>query len=146
MSLVSEIKTQMFAAMKAGRTVEKEVLRVVLGELTMAEARAGQELSADDGIAILKKLVKSNEETLNLVSDAAKRGDLEQELAILRAYLPKTLGPDEIVAALAPVLDGIRGAKSDGQATGIAMKHMKSLGAEVEGKDVGAAVSRIRKG
>ena len=39
----------------------------------------------------------------------------------------------------------IKAAGNDGQATGIAMKQLKSQGAVVNGKDVGAAVALLRK-
>jgi hypothetical protein len=38
----------------------------------------------------------------------------------------------------------VKAAGNDGQATGVAMKHLKSLGAEVNGKDVSAAVRQLR--
>ena len=69
---------------------------------------------------------------------------LRQEITVLESLLPKTLTEDEIVAALDPVAEAIKGAKADGPATGIAMKHLKSSGAAVDGKTVSGAVRRIR--
>ena len=63
---------------------------------------------------------------------------------MLEELLPKTLDADGIVALLEPVRDAIRAAANDGQATGVAMKHLKTTGAAVQGKDVGDAVRRIR--
>ena len=94
--------------------------------------------------AILKKLVKSNQETLSSSEDAEQKKTLEQEISILQSFLPKSLGVDEIVTALAPVADAIKAAGNDGQATGVAMKHLKSTGAVVGGKDVSEAVKKIR--
>ena len=67
------------------------------------------------------------------------------EMEILATYLPKSLSLDEIVQALAPVKAEIKAAGNDGQATGIAMKQLKSTGAIVNGKDVGAAIKELRK-
>lgn len=141
--LVDDIKKRIQAAMKAGNTLEKEVLRVVLGEIQTEEARGTK---ADDALAerVLKKLVKSNRETLQSATDAEQKAALEGEIAILQELLPKSLSVDEIVQALAPVADAIRGAGNDGQATGIAMKHLKASGATVDGKDVAQAVKRLR--
>jgi hypothetical protein len=58
--------------------------------------------------------------------------------------LSKTLGVPEMVAALAPVAGAIKAAGNDGQATGVAMKHLKSAGASVDGKTVAEAVKQIR--
>ena len=51
-----------------------------------------------------------------------------------------------LVAALASVQDAIKAAGNDGQATGVAMKELKKLGAVVNGKDVSAAVKKLRGG
>jgi uncharacterized protein YqeY len=142
--LLDEIKAQMFKAMKAGALVEKEILRVAVGEITTEQAREGRKGNDEESQAILRKLIKSNEESLAVSEDPAKRAVLEQEVQVLAAFLPKSLGVDEIVAALAPVVEAVRAAGNDGQATGVAMKHLKGLGAPVGGKDVAEAVKRLR--
>jgi len=141
--LVDQIKQRIQAAMKAGNTLEKEILRVALGEIQTEEARGAQ---ADDALAtrILKKLIKSNRETLESATDAEQKSTLESEIAILQQLLPRSLSVEEIAAALAPVADAIRAAGNDGQATGVAMKHLKASGAEVDGKDVAQAVKALR--
>jgi hypothetical protein len=144
MALVDDIKQRMFLAMKAKNEIEKEILRVLLGELQMAEARSGKPTADRDAVAVARKLVKSNEETLNVAEDAAQKATLEAELAVLRSFLPSTLGPDENVEALAPVSDAIRAAGNDGQATGVAMKHLKAAGAPVDGRDVADVVKKLR--
>lgn len=142
--LLDEIKRQMMAAMKAHDTTTKEILRVAVGELTMAAERAGGAQGDELAQGILRKLVKSNQDTLALTTDAAQQDVLRKEIAVLEALLPKSLDVDGIVALLEPVRDAIRAAGNDGQATGVAMKHLKTTGAVVQGKDVGDAVRRVR--
>jgi uncharacterized protein YqeY len=142
--LLDEIKAQMFKAMKAGAIVEKEILRVAVGEITTEQAREGRKGNDEESQAILRKLIKSNEESLAVSEDPDKRAVLEEEVRVLLSFLPKSLGVDEIVAALAPVVEAVRAAGTDGQATGVAMKHLKSSGAVVGGKDVGEAVKKLR--
>ena len=144
MALVDQIKARMFQAMKAGNNVEKEILRVAMGEITTDAARPGRKGDDDEAQAILKKLVKSNEESLQASQDEAQKATLRAEIEVLNGFLPKSLGVDEIVAALAPVAEAVKSAGNDGQATGVAMKHLKSLGAVVNGKDVSAAVRNLR--
>jgi len=145
--LIDEIRERVKQALLNKRELEKDVLRVALGELQTAEARSG-ELSAGDEEKVLRKMVKSISESIGLIeSDPAKAEQLDrlkQEKEILDALLPKTLSPDEIEAALAPAIDDIKGVDNDGQATGIAMKHLKSQGASVSGKDVSAVVRKLR--
>jgi len=138
--LIDEVKSAMFAAMKAGNVVEKEVLRTALGDATST----GEKPEDPQMQAVLKKLVKSNEETLAAAVDVAQKERLVQELTILRRFLPSVLTVEQIQAALSPVADAIKGSAGEGPATGIAMKHLKGQGAVVEGKDVSAAVRALR--
>jgi len=142
--LLDDIKARMFKAMKAGDTLEKEILRVAVGEITTEAAREGRQGSDEEAQAILRKLVKSNEETLVTLAPGEKHDALTRENQILRDFLPKSLSEDEVVAALASLTEQLRAAGNDGQATGIAMKHLKASGALVEGKVVTKAVQRVR--
>ena len=138
--LVDQIKSRMFAAMKAGNTVEKELLRTAIGEATAT----GEKPDDAQMTALLRKFVKGNEETRAATTDAATQARLSQELEILKRFLPQTLSVEQIKAALEPVLDAIRSASGEGPATSIAVKHLKSVGALVEGKDVSIAVKALR--
>ncbi len=138
------IRERIVAAMKGGRVLERNILKVALGELETTETRTGKDLPEDQAITIVRKLVKSNEESLAVITDEARCDKLKQEIAILNELLPQVLDVDAIVAALADQADAIRGAKADGPAIGMAMKHLKASGAVVEGKDVGTAVRQIR--
>lgn len=142
--LVDDLKKRINAAVKDGDTVARDVLRLALGEIQTAEARKNAPLSEDDARAAIKKLVKSNQETLGLVGQGERADTLRHELEILESLLPKALSPDEIVAALAAHRDAIKAAANDGQATGIAMKHFKASGTAVNAPDVTAAVKAIR--
>jgi len=142
--LIDQIRARAKAAMKSKDTVAREILRVALGEVQTEEARREGNLDEAAVQKILRKLMKSNTETLAATEDPERRATLEQENAVLESLLPKTLNEDEIVAALAAVAEDIRAAKADGPATGLAMKQLKSEGAAVDGKTVAAAVKRMR--
>jgi uncharacterized protein len=144
--LVDEIKARMFRAMKAGNVVEKEILRVAIGEITTEAARDGRRGDDEEARAIVRKLIKSNDESLATVPTPEGRAVLEEENRILAEFLPKTLGVDDILRALEPVHAAIKAAGGEGQATGVAMKHLKAAGASVNGKDVAEAVKRVRSG
>ena len=144
MALLDQIKARMFQAMKSGNVTEKEILKVAMGEITTDAARVGRKGDDEEALAILKKLAKSNEETIEASQDEAQKAQLRAEIEVLNTFLPKSLGVDEIVAALGAVADAVKAAGNDGQATGVAMKHLKSLSAVVNGKDVSAAVRQLR--
>lgn len=143
--LLEEIKKRMFAAMKADRKVEKEILRVCVGELETVASRSDKPLNLEEEQAVLRRILKSNEESLGLTEEAEQCGVLVQEIDVLRSFLPSSLSVLQIQDALAPVLDAIRAATGDGPAVGIAMKQLKLSNARVEGKDVAAAVKQLRE-
>lgn len=141
--LLDDIRTRLKAAMKNQRTVEKEILRVALGELQTIEAR-GEAIDDALVLRVVKKLLKSNRETLDATTATADRAALEEEIVVLESLVPKSMSVDDIAAALAPVADQIRAAGNDGQATGIAMRHLKGAGIAADGKDVAEATKRLR--
>lgn len=142
--LKDDMKAAMMAAMRAGQKVEKGILRVALGEIQTIEARSGEASSDAEGEKILRKLIKSIGESRDAAADEAQKATLREEIAVLERFLPKTLSVEEIIAALAPVTDALLGAGNDGQATGMAMKHLKSTDAVIEGGDVSVAVRKMR--
>lgn len=144
MALLQTIKEQIIEAMKAKDTLTRDLLRVAQGDIEMHHTRTGEHMTDEQAQKVVRKLIKSNEETIEHTTDPAGIEKLNKEIAILEALLPRTLGVDEIVAALAPVQDDIKAVGNDGQATGVAMKHLKPQGLVVEGKDVSAAVKQIR--
>jgi uncharacterized protein YqeY len=145
MSLAAEIKKAMFAAMKAKNDVEKEIFRVALGEIDTALSRSDSEQLSDAEVqSILKKLIKSNREAHDATSDEATRAKLLQENAAIERFLPKALSVPQIVQLLESVKAQIQAAPSAGPAMGIAMKVLKTSGAEVNAADVTRAIEQLR--
>lgn len=145
MDLLDEIKKRMFAAMKAGNTTEKEILRVAVGEITTQVGRESRDLGVEEIRAILKKMVKSNRESLES-APAEQHPVLLQEIEILESFLPRNLEPKAIVDLLEPDRAAISSQKALGPAMGIAMKRLKASGASALAKDVEIAVESIRGG
>jgi uncharacterized protein len=143
--LVDDIKKRAAAAVKQGDTVTRDVLRLALGEIQTAEARKNEPASEEEAAAALRKLIKSNEETLTALPEGDERiAVLKREIEVLSSLAPAQLSVPQIIEALAAQVAAIKAAGNDGQATGIAMKHLKASGADVKGTDVGVAVKQIR--
>jgi len=142
--LIDDIKKRIIVAMKARNTQERDILKVVLGDLQMVETRKAQDLTDVESQAVVRKIIKGNREMIEAVQDDEVIQRMNQEIAILDTLLPRSLSIEEILEALAPVADAVKAAGNDGQATGVAMKQLKSTGAEVQGKDVAAAVQQMR--
>lgn len=97
----------------ASKAVEYNVLTVLIGELETAASRDRSEITNDKVIAGIRKLVKSNTETLKLVANPK----LVRENAYLETFLPVGMTESQI-----------RDVFKDSGATniGAAMKALKS--------------------
>jgi uncharacterized protein YqeY len=149
MTLKETVREKFEQAKRSGQREQKNLLSVILGDISTAEARTGKELSDADVEKLLRKMVESNSETLTQLKSHRRAGDpqaavLEREISFLKTLLPQTLDADAIAKALEPVRAEIVGAKNDGQATGIAMKHLKGLALNAQGQDVSAVVKQMR--
>lgn len=89
MTIQQKIKADLKIAMKEKDVDRKETIRVVMGEFARMETK---ELSDDEVIKILKKLVKSEKETLELKGEKKDSRFIE----VIEAYLPKIASDDEI--------------------------------------------------
>ncbi len=145
MKLIEVLRSKAILAMKAKDGVATTILRLAQSEVQAMELRSGRPLTDEEGYSVVRKLVKSNEETLAACPDDAETAaTIRRENAILSDLLPKALSVAEIQGLLAAVADAIRAAGNDGQATGVAMKHLKSLGTAASGADVAVAVKALR--
>ncbi len=142
--LIDAIKKRIVQAMKEHDEVAKSVLRLAQSEINAAEAKANRPLREEEEMAIVRKLVKSNEETLAATGEGEQKATLRRENELLVAFLPATMSVAQIVEALASQREALVAAKSDGHATGVAMKHLKSTGAVFDGNDVSLAVKQLR--
>jgi uncharacterized protein YqeY len=144
-----DLQAKLREAMKAKDDLARDVLRVVLGEVSTRRARTGKDPTDEEVHGIVRKLIAGNSETRQ---ELEKRGQtahesyarLGRENAYLETLLPATLDRAAIRRELEPLADALKGAKNDGQATGLAMKHLKQKGLAVQGEDVAAAVKELR--
>ncbi|MDP9149550.1 MAG: GatB/YqeY domain-containing protein [Myxococcota bacterium] len=150
--LTDEIKQRMTRAMRDKDPVAKAILGLAMGEIQTAEARANRALTDDEAAAVVRKLVKSNEETLGhataresgIEGPDSPAATLRREIEVLASLLPKALSPEAIDASLSGVAEALRGAKTDGQAMGIAMKHLKANALQADAESVRQSVQKLR--
>ncbi len=118
MKLQEKIRKDLNDAMKAKEEEKKSALRVILGEMSRLESK---ELSDDDVVRLLKKLVKSEKEVLE-----KKGGQSSSYLEIIESYLPKPASEDDIRKWIADNIDFAQ-FRNKMQAMGAIMKHFGSL-------------------
>jgi len=98
MTLQEQIKKDMMQAMKDKDDEKKNTLRVVMGEFGRAETKA---LSDDEVVKVLKKLVKSERETME---QSGRSGD-SRYVEILESYLPQMVSDGELRQWIAEHID-----------------------------------------
>jgi hypothetical protein len=125
-------------------STEKSILKVVLGDVQQKSALG--EFTLDMGHALVRKMIKANDETLpHLPAADPRRGKLLEENQILGSLLPQYWSVQQVCERLQADGVNIKDAKNDGQAMGLAMQHLKKLNAPVEGQTVKEAVAQMRK-
>ena len=143
MSYEAQIRERMSKAPHG--STEKELLKVLLGEVQQ-KSNIGQ-FTDEMGLAIVKKMMKANEETIPHLSETdARRAKLLDENKVLTSLLPQYWSAGQIRERLQADGLNLQGAKNDGQAIGMAMGHLKKINAPVEGQTVKEAVAELRKG
>lgn len=93
-------------AMKARDSAKVDALRLINAALKDKdiEARgAGKTLTEDDVLALLQKMIKSRQESLDIYEKAG-RADLADkekgEIAVISSYLPQQLSQEEVAEAV----------------------------------------------
>ncbi len=132
MNLQKQIKSNLTAAMKAKDEEKKDTLRVILGEFGRLDKK---ELSDDEVVKILKKLMKSEKEVLE------KKGDETDSrfIKIIENYLPKMATEADITKWIEQNID-FSEFKNKMQAMGLIMKH---FGATADGNAVKKILQRM---
>jgi uncharacterized protein YqeY len=125
MNLQNKIKKDLSAAIKAKDEDKKNTLRVVLGEFGRLDKK---ELSDDEAVKILRKLIKAEREVLEKKGEAADSAFIE----IVESYLPKMAAEEEISEWIRQNVDFSQ-FKNKMQAMGVIMKH---FGASADGNVV----------
>ena len=114
MTSQEQIKKDLIDAIKARDAERKETLRVVLGEFDRQEDK---ELTDDEAVGVLRRLVKSERETLEL------KGETDSSfIRIIEEYLPKMATDEEIADFIKENIDFSQ-FKNRMQAMGPIMKH-----------------------
>lgn len=138
MSLFDQISNDLKAAMLAREKERLESLRAIKTALLLAKTESGShELTSDQELKILQKLVKQRREAADIFQ-SQQRMDLYQkeidESAIIEAYLPAQLTEAELDPIIRGIIEGL-GASG--------LKDMGRVMAEVNRQLAGKADSRL---
>ncbi|MBQ1250428.1 MAG: GatB/YqeY domain-containing protein [Clostridia bacterium] len=143
MSMTKEIRTKMTDALKAGDKDTKNVYSAILNALTnKAKELLVAELSPEQEIEVIQKLVKQNKESIDTCpADRTEMlATLNFERNILLLYMPKQMDEAEIEAVIRGVLSDLGIETPTGKDKGRIMKNLMPL---VKGKADGKLVNEV---
>ena len=102
MSLLAQLKNDSLLARKAADRVRGTLLSTLIGEAEMVGKNAANRESTDEEVQqTIRKFLKNNQEALGVIKDEERRAVLEQESAILTAYLPPLASDAEVQTFIA---------------------------------------------
>ena len=145
MSLFEKIQIDMYKAMKLGNKNKSVTLRTALAKLKDKKIDKQDDLSENDEIKVLQKLVKQRKESIELYQKGG-RPDLanleKNEMEILKNYLPKMMDENEIKNIVKTVIDEV-GATSMADMGKIMPEVMKRGKGLIDGKSAQKFVNEI---
>ena len=146
-TMEKRIQADMVAAMKAKETVRLASLRAIKAAIMLAKTAEGStgEVTDQEVVKIIQKLVKQRKESAQQYSDAGRPELAENELAeaaAMEVYLPKQLSEAELEAELTKIIAEV-GAKTPqemGKVMGVATKKLAGL---ADGRAISATVKKL---
>ena len=143
MTLEERIIADMKTAMKAKDKVTLRGIRAIKSAIMLQKTDGtGTELDADGEIAMLQKLVKSRQDSLDIYTKQ-NREDLavteREEIEVISKYLPEQLSDDELGALIDKVIatTGASSMRDMGKVMGMANKEAAG---RADGKTIAALV------
>ncbi|MHA3788244.1 GatB/YqeY domain-containing protein [Flavobacterium hauense] len=146
MSLQNDIMEGIKTAMKAKDTVTLESLRAVKSALLLAQTESGAatELSQEDEIKLLQRLVKQRKDSATIYIEQGRQDLADPELeqaAVIEKFLPAQLSEEEVEAVVKRIIaeNGFSGMADMGKVMGVASKE---LAGSADGKTISNVVKR----
>lgn len=147
MNLFDKVSEDIKKAMLAREPIRLEALRGIKKEFLEAKTAkgAGGELSDENAIKILVKMVKQRKESAAIYKENNREELAEKELAeaaVIEEYLPKQLSTEELEKEIKDIIaeTGAQGPKDMGKVMGVATK---KLAGRAEGKAISAMVKQL---
>jgi uncharacterized protein YqeY len=134
----------MKTAMKAKDTVALESLRAIKSALLLAQTSGDGDLSEDDEVKLVQKLVKQRKDSAAIFTEQGRDDLAEPELAqvaVIEQFLPEQLTEEEIEKVVVQTIDatGASGMKDMGKVMGMVSKE---LAGQADGKTISTIVKK----
>lgn len=147
MSLQEKIMDKMKEAMKTKDKVALESLRAIKSELLLIQTKSASssELTEDEEIKLLQKLVKQRKDSAAIYKDQGRNDLAEPELAqveVISQFLPLQMSDEEVKKVVAEIMKtvGATSMKDMGKVMGLASAQ---LAGKADGKTISTAVKQL---
>jgi uncharacterized protein len=119
-SLSDQLMEDMKSAMRSGNTELRDVIRYLRSALVNREIELRRDLTDDDVLAVIRTQIKQSTDAAEIFRNAGRQelaSKEENQIAILRTYLPPQLSEDELanIARDLIVAHGLTGASDMGK-------------------------------
>ncbi len=101
MALYAQLQEDYKNALRAKDVISKEILNFVIASLKNKQIELQKELTDDDVIKVIKKEIKTREETIGFLEQAGNTAEVAIEkakIAVIEKYLPATIWENEVRA------------------------------------------------
>lgn len=147
MSLQEKIMDKMKEAMKTKDKVALESLRAIKSELLLIQTKsaASDELTIDDEIKLLQKLVKQRKDSAAIYKEQGRDDLAEPELAqveVISQFLPVQMSDADVKNAVAEIIKSL-GATSMKDMGNVMAEASKQLAGKTDGKSISTAVKQL---
>jgi hypothetical protein len=146
MSLQNDINEAIKTAMRAKDTVTLESLRAVKSAILLAQTETGakEELSQDDEVKLLQRLVKQRKDSARIYVEQGRQDLADPELAqaaAIEKFLPAQLSEEEVEAVVKRIIadNGFSGMADMGKVMGMASAE---LAGSADGKTISTVVRK----
>lgn len=138
---------EMKIAMKAKDTVALEALRAIKSGILLAQTESGakEELSKEDEIKLLQKMVKQRKDSAEIFNTQGRADLAEPELlqvAVIEKFLPAQMSEADVETAVAKIIaeTGASSMADMGKVMGAASAQ---LAGQTDGKTISAIVKKL---
>lgn len=144
-SLKDKLNEDLRQAMKAGDTVKRSTIRLVLSAINNAEIAKQTKLTDADILGVFAKEIKQRQESIEAFKQG-NRPDLvakeEAEMVVLQSYMPKQLSRDEVVLVARRIIEevGARGPADKGK---VMPKIINELKGKADGREINVVVTEL---
>lgn len=145
MSIVDQITQDVTQAMKAREEHRLSTLRMVKSALKNKEIDKRAPLDDKEAMAVLSTLIKQRKDSIDAFTKGGRQELADKEAAeivIIEGYLPKSLGEEEIAAAVKATIAEMGSPTMKDMGTVMKNTMAKFGGARVDGKVVSEIVKR----